>query len=67
MMNQMPETRGEVHANREGGVSRCTSCGARIEGVKVCTPDAGVLCVECAKRSHAIPAPAWQIVRVGSK
>jgi hypothetical protein len=37
--------------------SVCTSCRLPIEGLKVATPDAGVLCPECASASHGIPMP----------
>ena len=45
--------------------SRCTACKEPIDGVKVCTEDAGVLCVPCAQESHAIPAPIFRVQRLG--
>jgi hypothetical protein len=41
--------------NRDESV--CRSCAKPIEGLKVATPDAGVLCAKCARQSHGIPMP----------
>jgi hypothetical protein len=37
----------------------CMSCRLPIEGTKVATPDAGVLCPKCARASHGIELPRW--------